>query len=172
MQPPELQRWTSHRICLPSSLCSAVDSKGEDATVLRKIKVRVFPTRMQKEWIVKCQDGERALRSFAIEMAIKKWPNVYQITSKMVSIEGRPCTFINHTPVLDEFDVLPPWRRTKAMENHYEKWRAIDEVPYKFSKDYMRQLKTDYKTNSKNLRWDGSKNSTWCLLARNTNLEE
>jgi len=115
---------------------------------------------MQSEWIVKCQDGLRALRSFAIEMVIKKWPNVYQITSKMVSIEGRPCEFINDTHVLDEFDVLPPWKRTKAMENHYEKWRAIDEVPYKIRKNYVRQLKTDYETNFKKLAMGLIKNST------------
>ena len=151
MQPPELQRWTSQRICLPSSLCSAVESKGDDATVVRNMKVRLFPTRMQSEWIVKCQDGLRALRNIAIEMVHRKWLNVYQITSKMVSIEGRRCEFINGTRVLDEFDVLPPWRRTKAMENHSEKWRAIDEVPYKFSKNHMRQLKIDYETNFKKL---------------------
>jgi len=86
-----------------------------------------------------------------IEMVHKKWLNVYQIASKIVPIEGRRCEFINGTRALDEFDVLPPWRRTKAMENHYEKWRAIDEVPYKFSKNYMRQLKTDYKTNFRKL---------------------
>jgi len=101
MQSPELQRWNSQRICLPSSLCSVVDFKGEDATVLRNMKVRVFPTRMQSGWIVKCQDGLRALRNIAIEMVHRKWLNFYQIASKMVSIEGRPCEFINDTCVLD-----------------------------------------------------------------------
>jgi len=159
IQPPELQRWTSQRICLPSSLCSAVESKGDDATVVRNMKVRLFPTRMQSEWIVKCQDGLRALRNIAIEMVHKKWLNVYQITSKMVSIED----LVNSSTTLVCLMSLIRCH----LGNVRRCWKIImrnGEPLMKYLTNFVRiiwgNLKQIRRQISRNLRWDRSKNST------------
>jgi len=116
------------------------------------MKFKVFSTRMQSEWIIKCQDGLRALRNITIEMVHKKWLNVYPITSKMVSIEGSPreiSTTLMCSISLIHFHLGNVPRRWKIIMRSGE--LLIKYLAYKFRKNYMRQLKTDYETNFKKL---------------------
>lgn len=130
---PTPPKWTSRRISSQSSPSSPVESKDrDDITVLRNMKVRVYPTGPQRKWLIKTMHALRALRNEAIAQVNVGNVKPSELRKRMVSTKDRKCEFV--TP------------ETK------HKWDAIDAVPATFRKNAMRKLMGEYTENFKRLR--------------------
>jgi transposase len=104
------------------------------------MKVKIYPTRRQRQWFIKTQHSIRALRNAAIEQVNKGAIKVSQIRALMVSTEERK------NVVASKF---PHGASPEELAHHYLKWQAIDTTPATIRKNAMRKLMGEYSANFK-----------------------
>ena len=133
----------------PSSLAESKENEDmeENATVLRNMKVRIKPTRKQREWLIKTQHNLRALRNATIDQVKKNKIEISELRSKMVSVKGRkgqePRKNVAASQTFDD-----PEKQVK----HDKKWEAIDSTPATIRKNAMRKLQDEYFQNIKDVK--------------------
>lgn len=139
-EPP---KWSSQKILSQSSQSSPAESREGGATETRLVnmKVKIYPTKKQRDWLIKTQHSLRALRNAAIAEVENKKTTLYKLRTHMLTTKDRQNAVAARVP--DD---------PKEAEKHKAKWEAIDSVPSTLRKNTLRKLKDEYSENFKRVR--------------------
>lgn len=123
------QKWISQRTFLPSLLTSQQEPREDDVTVLKTMKVRIYPTWGQRQWMIQTMYKCRALRNQAIALEREGKLKPSELSKGKVGEK-----FITTSKRKAEFD------------DDSDKWKAINSIPGHIRKQTLLQLGSNYKT--------------------------